>query len=111
MAKAKPKARLYEGNIPEGGLLLQTFGDWCLFGRSKIKEFYNVKLVHIGERVVKANFHLCFNTAKNKFVINSDYRTLAKNDQYKTLHDEALNWLVANALAQAALATPHHTPE
>jgi len=93
MAKQK-KIKLFEGNVPADGILLESFNGWELYQRNKAKHFMNLKLVYIGRHPRKANFWLAFDTEKRCFVRNRNSKILRM--EYRALHDDVTNFLVTH---------------
>lgn len=84
-------ARMFKGNVPHGAFLMEVSGDaaWALYRREVKGTFANVKLISMGPRAHKANFHLGFSIEHGKLTRARDARVLKKQCP------EVFEWVVS----------------
>ena len=68
--------KLYVGNEPAKGVMVQSDGNWCLYELKSIGEFRNFKLISMTPIPFKANYYFGFNAGIGKMVNSRDIKKL-----------------------------------
>lgn len=91
--------RIYRGNIPADGTLIDSNDDWALYQRgTKDPAWFNFKVISFAPRTKKANFHLAYNVKTKKLANKHDAKVLAK--AYPKLYE----WIMATLGARLRTA-------